>query len=172
MFKFSFDENGHEVAHFPEQVAKLAEDLQYQSTICKDDSKRARLLANAANCYRTIKRLDAAESCINQALQLVETNSQSYYIYLLRKANVLQWLKKFDQALNLYDKVLQECPDLRHYALQHRGKCFLDMGKYPNALKDIEQSLALRKQLCDKDLIESSKFALNLVQKRIKKTQE
>lgn len=172
MFDFYFDENGHDVPHSPEEVANLAEDLFYQSSICSNDVEKARLLANAANCYRTIRKLDLALSCINQALVYTDTNSRSYYVYLLRKAHILQWLEKFDQALSIFQLVLDECHELEHFALQHRGKCYLDMKENQKATNDFERALAIRLNLRDKELIESSRHALEIAKKRLNESRE
>ena len=65
---------------------------------------------------------------------LVEKGETQYYIFLIRKGHILQWMQRFEEALQNFQEVFDHHQgNYIHFAFQHRGKCYLDMEDYEKA---------------------------------------
>lgn len=55
------------------------------------------------------------------------------------------------------------------FALQHLGKNYFDMGKWPEAIKCFEEAIELRKEKGDRSLLESSEYAAIVTKNKLVK---
>jgi tetratricopeptide (TPR) repeat protein len=90
--------------------------------------------------------------------RLIATNA-------IRRATSLQYRGEHVLALTVFDEALEvisanRLRKLRDYALQHKGKCLVEMGEIELARKCFREALALRKKRKDVDLITSTTEAL------------
>jgi tetratricopeptide (TPR) repeat protein len=84
---------------------------------------------------------------------------------LLHLATARQYLGEREVAQELFQAGLDACAaygieNQRHYLLHHRGRCYAEQGRIPEARACLEQALTLRQQLGDPRFIASSRGAL------------
>jgi tetratricopeptide (TPR) repeat protein len=103
---------------------------------------------------RLLDRLDEALTIGTEAVRQARfTGDREQLIGArIRRAQVLQYLGKFDEAVvELSDCVTEargrEWTALEAFAIQSRGKVYFDMKEYDNALSDMTAAVFLREKL-------------------------
>jgi tetratricopeptide (TPR) repeat protein len=124
---------------------------------------------------RILGRLDEAQTYLERAVAISqhENYATTTLINRIRLAHVYQWQRRFD----LSDPIFQDCitlcqtdPTLQPYldfAYQHYGKSLFDQARYAEAVSFFQKALDIRLQKGEKELIESTKIAIHVTQKRL-----
>lgn len=92
--------------------------------------------ASAASCLENLNEGERACKYFERALE--STKNAVGYIY--RYGNLLRKIKKYDEAIALYSKLLKRETD-NSDAFRFRGDCYFAQKKYPEALTDYTSAL-------------------------------
>ena len=89
---------------------------------------------------------------------------------LLRYAEGLKYARQYNDALAVFEEVLERCQlfNIEKYmnsAWQHLGKCYVEMGNFQQAENGFLKALMLRKKINDPKLLEASESVLNFMMK-------
>ncbi|MCP2258017.1 Tetratricopeptide repeat-containing protein [Streptoalloteichus tenebrarius] len=129
---------------------------------------------------RVLRRLDVAEEHLRIALRLAERHGPepSAVLARCRLAHVLQWQGRLDEAINEFDRCIEDgrrLPELAehyHFVFHHAGKAHFDAGNWDQARELLAVALRLRLDLADQggvgedevpadELVEASRLALD-----------
>ncbi len=92
--------------------------------------------------------------------------SRARVVTEIRLAQALLRLGHGDDSVNLLTGIAERCrqeselSSMLHFALQHLGKAFWETGRSDHARVAFLEALALRREIGDQDLIESTEMAL------------
>lgn len=95
-------------------------------------------------------------------------NHDKATVALLRYGEGLKLAREHKEALAIFEEVLERCyvyklDRLEHYAWQHLGKCYFEMGDLQRAEKCFLKAYTLRKELNDQKLLAASETVLNFM---------
>ncbi|AAK80444.1 tetratricopeptide (TPR) repeat protein [Clostridium acetobutylicum] len=71
-----------------------------------DEEYTAIFLYNSALCYTKLKQYDKSLKRLEKIENMLEKGSEKYYRALIHKAVCLQYLEKYDESLDIYNKLL------------------------------------------------------------------
>ncbi len=159
-----------------ERAIRIAKKMLYniERQPDREGNKRVLLFLNSylGNAYRILDRSEVAVRYLKVAEQLArELNHPAILARtLIRLGEAYKYNDRHDQALACFQEVkeLTDCDELYFYhdfALQHIGKCLMEVGRYDEALEHFHQALSLRKQKEKEELIRSTEVALKLAQR-------
>lgn len=138
----------------------------------KDENSKHKLMGSMANLYRVNRDLDRSLDYLKICLQYSErTKDYDFYIKtLIRYAKSLKYVRKYEKAIALLDLALEKCytynlEKYEHFAWQHLGKCYLELGDIYEAEKCFYKAYKLRIILGAKQLFHASQKALEFVSK-------
>jgi tetratricopeptide (TPR) repeat protein len=181
---YHFNENLHDVPNSPVQMQQAIKFLQSQfENYCHDRYQKIHL-AGLIGCYgRMLRDFSTAEQALITALKLCDREAYPKGNCLkdkrlkiansIRLAHLYQWQQQYQLSEALFDEILTQCQshsELKSYlnfVYQHLGKCKFDQAKYEAAQYYFNKALELRQQKGDRSLIDSTRLALNVVNKRI-----
>jgi tetratricopeptide (TPR) repeat protein len=120
------------------------------------------------NLYRINGEVDRAIHILTKALSHAKMDSDSQRIpaFQIRLGEAYKYAGEHHKALELFDDVLKDMDKSNNYfdfALQHKGKCLLEMGEAETAKVCIEEALMIRKDKGDIKLIESTSQVLDSI---------
>src|SRR5699024_2679012 len=151
---------------------KMRQIIQWAESLLKDCDERDVyfLSASLGNLYRVNKQPQKAipylRNCLEQAK--VDGNANREVVSLIRLGEAYKYddghekaLLCFQQALEICD--LQQVIDYVDFALQHKGKCLMELGRLTEAENCFLQALSIRETKGDQSLIESTEQALSHV---------
>ncbi|TQR17705.1 hypothetical protein [Psychrobacillus vulpis] len=150
------------------QVIAEAENLLRIS----DEEDKYFLYGTVGNLYRICgepeKAINYLNYCLNYALE--EENISKEIVTLIRLGEALKYHKKHNKAIEFFDEAFNKCKDNKidsylDYALQHKGKCLMELGMLDEAEKCFIKAFKLREFKGDSTLIDSTKQALDLVKR-------
>lgn len=89
---------------------------------------------------------------------------------LIRLGEAIKYNGNPMKALGIFNEVLDKCKANNNllyldFAIQHKGKCLLELGEIAEAEKCFKEALRLRELKEDILLIESTQQALNFIKK-------
>ncbi|MEI4771886.1 tetratricopeptide repeat protein [Psychrobacillus sp. FJAT-51614] len=171
-----FDSNDflREKTSNPLRLKQVISDAEYLLKINIEESDKYFLYGTVGNLYRVCgepqKALNYLNICLCHALK--EGNITRETVTLIRIGEALKYYEKHDEALEHFEKAFKKCKDNKletylDFALQHKGKCLMEMGRLDEAVECFIEALKLREFKGDTTLIGSTKEALKLV-KRLK----
>lgn len=122
--------------------------------------------------YRVLNDQHRSLYYLKKSLALT-SDAATHVASLIRLGESFKYLADYEQALQCFEHaeqlINQECLFKYHdFLLQHRGKCFLELGQNRDALKCFEQALEIRKKQGNEALIASTQFAIEFAIKQIK----
>lgn len=170
---------GDDLREYLEKPSDVKKYIELQSEILKHletPKSKVKTLGHLGLFSRMLGDLDKAEQFLGEAMKIVDENDlePSWWATTgLRLAHVYQWQKRFELALGMFEDILETCDLIeslntyRHFALQHLGKMHFDMGDFESALECFEEVHALRMQSGNKELIQSTSRAIEIVNQRI-----
>jgi tetratricopeptide (TPR) repeat protein len=90
----------------------------------------------------------------------------------IRYATALQYVGRHQDSLSSFDEALafiveRRLRKLRDFALQHKGKCLVEVGLLNEALRCFEAALRIRRKRKEKALIRSTTFAMAAVKRKL-----
>ena len=170
------DENLREVARWPERVAFAIRRARRQLQQARDeqnDTQILRTLGYLTDACRVAGELDAAVTYGQEALERARAagNHNTEVANLIRLGEVHTYRDEHAIAEPLFREALALSTDgearaLHDFALQHLGKCLLEMARYDESITCLEQALALRREKGIQSLIDSTEQALALARTR------
>jgi HTH-type transcriptional regulator, pleiotropic regulator of extracellular virulence genes len=172
----AFDENLREVARWPERIAYAIRRGRKQLQQARDDENETQILRTLGyltDACRVSGELDAAVAYGHEAVERARAagNRNAEVANLIRLAEAHKYRDEHAIAEPLFREALALTSDdaraLRDFALQHLGKCLLEMGRYDEAITHLDEALTLRRTKQTESLIESTEQALALARSRM-----
>jgi HTH-type transcriptional regulator, pleiotropic regulator of extracellular virulence genes len=172
----AFDENLREVPRWPERIAYAIRRGRKQLQQARDDENETQILRTLGyltDACRVSGELDAAVAYGHEAVERARAagNRNAEVANLIRLAEAHKYRDEHAIAEPLFREALALTSDdaraLRDFALQHLGKCLLEMGRYDEAITHLDEALTLRRTKQTESLIESTEQALALARSRM-----
>jgi len=171
---------GNDLKEHPDDVIAFQKGIDYLKQKLKqekDVTEQARLLSKIGVHQRIAGQLKESYQYLLEARKILEHSEHSrlYIINEIRIAQTFQFLKQYSKAIDCYQHIeifitkYPSCSNLLHYVYQHKGKTYFDQEFYLLAKENIEKALAIRKEMGNDDLIQSSTFALDVIDQKISK---
>ena len=178
----SVDENLREVPRWPERIACAIRRGRKQVQQAREDGNETQILRTLGyltDACRVAGEIDAAVAYGEEGLERARAtgNRNAETANLIRLGEALKYRDEHVVAENLFRQALANTDDddasaLRDYALQHLGKCLLEMGRYDESITCLEQALDLRRAKGNQPLIESTERALAHARSRLAARQQ
>ncbi|WP_245849971.1 tetratricopeptide repeat protein [Shouchella clausii] len=168
---FYFDENLREVPLSKAEMMKGIEFLKKQIPIFQNDKNEIAKIYGLMGVYlRIVKELEESKKYLRLAIQTYEStsNDNSLFVNKLRLAHTYQWQKDFHTSNQMFKKLMEEaeiCDERRgilDFVYQHYAKNLFDQENYDLAISYFHKALNLRIQKGQKDLIESTEYAIHI----------
>lgn len=128
------------------------------------------LYSYLGNAYRISYQSRKAIQYLSKAYQFAKElpNEREETRALIRLGEAYKYDDQHEQALDCFERALlltqtSALSSYRDFALQHMGKCFMELGEYDNALLRLEEAFTLRKKKKDPHLILSTEMAIVMV---------
>lgn len=104
--------------------------------------------------------------CLDQAVE--EGHPTKEVVSLIRLGEALKYDNNQQMALNYFNRALEICEthkidEYLDFALQHKGKCLLELAKLNESLECFQIALTIRRRKRNHSLIESTEQAIKLV---------
>jgi HTH-type transcriptional regulator, pleiotropic regulator of extracellular virulence genes len=173
----AFDENLREVPRWPERIAYAIRRGRKQLQQARDDGNETQILRTLGyltDACRVSGELDAAVAYGQEAVERAQaaSNRNAEVANLIRLAEAHKYRDEHAIAEPLFREALALTSDddaraLRDFALQHLGKCLLEMGRYDEAITHLDEALTLHRTKQTESLIESTEQALALARSRM-----
>ncbi|MDQ3549840.1 MAG: tetratricopeptide repeat protein [Chloroflexota bacterium] len=171
------DENLRKVVIHPERVAfaiRRARKQLQQSRDDGNDTQILRTLGYLTDACRIAGELDTAVTYGQEALERSRSagNRNAEVANLIRLGEAHTYRDEHAIAEPLFREALTlstggDAHALHDFALQHLGKCLLEMGRYDESIACLELALALRREQGISSLTESTEAALGLARARM-----
>ena len=168
----AFDANLREVARWPERIAfgiRRARKHLQQSRDDGNETQVLRTLGYLTDACRVVGELHAAVSYGQEAVERsrAASNQNAEVANLIRLGESHKYREEHTIAESLFREALALSTDgdarvLHDFALQHLGKCLMELGRYDEAVTYLEQALEIRRTKSSQPLIESTEQALAL----------
>ena len=130
------------------------------------------LYGSLGNLYRINEQPQKAINCLTYCLRQAteERNLSREIISLIRLGEALKYNSSHKEALNHFNKASEICKAHRidvylDFALQHKGKCLMELAMLNEAEACFQKALTLRKSKGDLSLIDSTEQAIRLLRK-------
>ncbi|MFS0783092.1 hypothetical protein [Bacillus sp. 1P06AnD] len=124
------------------------------------------------NLCRIIGPSEKALTLLKENLEyaLAQDAKKNEIISFIRLGEAYKYNHKHADAIRLFDNALLKCGmyeevEYLDFANQHKGKCLLEMGIYPEAIENLKAALKIRMKKKDEQLIYSTKQVLELAEK-------
>lgn len=153
------------------QLISIAEKL-LDST--NDDEEKYFLMGTLGNLYRIFgepeKAIISLTDCIAYATKQKNINRE--IVSLIRLGEAVKYMGDRTKALQIFVDVLTKCKNNNStlyldFALQHKGKCLLELHRLAEAQECLLEALKLREIKGDVSLIKSTQLVLNHIEKKI-----
>ena len=174
---FTFDKNLRDIPENPGEMKFFVLEQKQKLASVSDPLKRVKVMMNIGVYSRLLNELKEAESFLNKAMKLISKHDLGLKFWVIngiRLAHVHQWKKDYETSEKMFYNIIKICKSKKevsnylHFAFQHLGKLYFDMSKYSIALQNFEKALRIRREIGDKNLIESAQFAIDLTKEKIK----
>lgn len=169
------DENLREVVSQPARLAyalRRGRKRLQQDRDDGNDTQILRTLGYLTDACRVAGELDAAVAYGQEALERSRAagNRNAEVANLIRLGEAHKYRDEHTIAEALFREALAlsadgEAQALHDFALQHLGKCLLEMARYDESIAYLERALELRREKGLKPLIDSTEQALNLARR-------
>lgn len=165
-----FDENDY-LREKTTDVAKLKKIIVDAKHLLSENKEHTYYLCGMiGNLYRICEEAQKAFDYLHECLDisLVEGDIKKEIGSLIRLGEALKYDSQPQKALTLFNRAYTKCCENQvelyaDFALQHKGKCLMELGELEEAERCFTQSLKLRQQKANPSLIKSTKLALELV---------
>jgi tetratricopeptide (TPR) repeat protein len=127
------------------------------------------LYSYIGNGYRVLNQAQKAIVYLKKALDLTrqEGDRRGEVRALIRLGEAYKYNLQHEKALECFAQSLTmsrtaELSQYKDFALQHMGKCLLELGEFDHALMRFEEALDLRRKKGDQELILATETAIVL----------
>ena len=152
------------------EIIDIAENLL--ANITNEDEKYF-LMGTLGNLYRIYGEQQKAVKILTECVTIAnnQNTSNREIVALIRLGEAIKYNGNPMKALEIFNEVLEKCKANNNllyldFAIQHKGKCLLELGGFVEAEKCFKEALKLREFKGDVSLIESTRQALNFIKKR------
>ena len=132
-------------------MKQVIADAEYLLKISIEKSDKYFLYGTVGNLYRICEEPQKAFNYLNfcLCLALEEGNITRETVTLIRLGEALKYDEKHDEALEFFEKAFKKCKDNKldtylDFALQHKGKCLMEMGRLDEAEISFIKAFKLR----------------------------
>ena len=172
---FQYDDNLREHPESPSDFLKAARFLERELKDETDPVREAALMSKIGVYYRiagdlatSLKNLKAADPLLDPVIE-----PRLKCINWIRLATTYQWMRDFDNSdtclqLALHTIDSNNLDTLTDFVYQHQGKSYFDRKWYGEARDWLQKALELRIKKDNKELIQSTRFALQIVDDKIR----
>ncbi|HLR14252.1 MAG TPA: tetratricopeptide repeat protein [Bacillota bacterium] len=166
-----FDENDYlrEKTNDPEKIQELiVEAMQLLEE--SDEENHYFLYGTIGNLLRVSEQPTEAihylTLCLDDATE--EKDTEREVITLIRLGEAYKYNEQFERAFNCFDKALYVCETheidtYKDFALQHKGKCLMEVEKYAEAKECFLRALEIRTDKKERTLMNSTLQAITFV---------
>ncbi|MGE7922428.1 tetratricopeptide repeat protein [Viridibacillus arvi] len=133
------------------------------------------LFGNLGNLYRIAGDNKQAIIILEKSFKLAEENGlkKLKIANLIRLGEAFKFAGQYKEALRLFDIAIQTLTPtddfgLLDFALQHKGKCLMELDESEYALSHFQEALCIRKRKEDSSLIHSTQLAIQFVKENRK----
>ncbi|KOP71430.1 hypothetical protein AMS59_18605 [Lysinibacillus sp. FJAT-14745] len=151
------------------EIIDIAENLLENLT---NEDEKYFLMGTLGNLYRIYGEPQKAVKILTKCVTIAsnQNNSNREIVSLIRLGEAIKYNDGPMKALEVFNEVLDKCKTNNHllyldFAIQHKGKCLLEIGEIAEAEKCFKEALKLRELKEDVSLIESTQQALNFIKK-------
>ncbi|MEK5422101.1 tetratricopeptide repeat protein [Viridibacillus sp. FSL R5-0477] len=128
------------------------------------------LFGNLGNLYRIAGDSKQAVNILEKSFKLAEESGlkKLKIANLIRLGEAYKYAGQYEEALRLFDLAIRaltptdDC-DLVDFALQHKGKCLMELDEWKIALSHFNEALSIRKRKKEQSLIHSTELAIQFV---------
>ena len=173
----TFNKNLRDIPENPREMADFVLEQKQKLTSASDPLERVKIMMNIGGYSRLLNKLKDAENFLSEAMSLINKHDLGLKLWVIngiRLAHVYQWKEEYKTSEQMFYNIIKVCKTKKevstylHFAFQHIGKLYFDMSKYDIALQNFERALKIRKKISDKNLIESTQFAIDLTKEKVK----
>lgn len=155
------------------QVLAEAETYIEQALANLDKDKKYFLYGTIGNLFRICEKPQTAIRYLEQNLHDVQEDHHytRIIVSLIRLGEAYKYNNDHERALYLFHQAINKCDvhteGARYldFALQHKGKCLLELKKGKEAINCFENALRIRREKGEPSLIASTQSALDLARK-------
>lgn len=167
---FNFDKNLHDIPENPKEMELFILEQKQNLASVSDPLKRIKIMMNIGGYSRMLNNLKEAEYFLNEAMNLINKHDMQlkfWVINRIRLAHLHQFKKDYKTSEKAFHEIIEICKSRKevssylHFAFQHIGKLYFDMRKYDLALQSFKGALKIRRKIGNKNLIESTQFAIH-----------
>lgn len=151
------------------EMIDIAENLLVNT---KSEDEKYILMGTLGNLYRIYGEPQKAINILSECLIIAcdQNDSNREIVSLIRLGEAIKYNGNPMEALEIFNEVLDKCKANDNlfyvdFAMQHKGKCLLELGEIAEAEKCFKETLKLRELKGDLSLIESTRQALNFIKK-------
>lgn len=165
---YDIQDNFREKTKDPETVLNLLKQVEELSVNKRGNSYQ--LYGIMGNLYRILGQPTRAIGYLECAHRIAneEHDNMKIAVTLIRLGEALKYNEKHQQAMECFDQAIalihkNKLENYLDFALQHKGKCLLELKRYEEAEQCLRKALKLRKQKKDAMLIESTDQVLKYI---------
>lgn len=162
---YDVEDNLREKTNDPEAVLDFLKQVEELLANNREDSYQ--LCGILGNLYRILEKPKKAIDYLERALRIANEkhDCEKIAVTLIRLGEALKYNEKHQQAMECFDQAMalihkNKLDNYLDFALQHKGKCLLELKRYEEAEQYLLKTLKLRKQKEDATLIDSTEQVL------------
>jgi len=179
--EYSFNTDLREIPDDSKSMLSFVKASELKLADIKDHFERVKILGEMGSYARILERLDEAEKYLNEAVALIDKHDLGINLWAqngLRLAHIYQWQSRYEIAEEIFTDIEEMCEmkkelsSFHHFAIQHCGKFYFQVGMTELALEYFEEALEQRKKLGDKSLIDSTKYAILMTKTALEESED
>jgi len=166
---YDVEDNLREKTNNPKAIKKFLEKVE--ALLVNERENRYLLYGMIGNLYRILEEPKKAIDYLERALGIAkeENDDAKIAVSLIRLGEAIKYDGKRQRAFDIFEEAMGilHKHDLEHYldfALQHKGKCLLELKRYEEAEDCFRETLEIRKRKKDASLIDSTEQVLTFME--------
>ncbi|WP_017186253.1 tetratricopeptide repeat protein [Alkalibacillus haloalkaliphilus] len=167
-----FDEDDYlrEKASNLSKVNELIKAAEQMLNFCKIEEDQFFIQGALGNLYRVSecpkRSIYYLEQCYEYAVH--HNDLKKEIVTLIRLGEAQKYADQHERAINLFNEAIRKCKSFNEtkfldFALQHKGKCLLELKRFEEAESCLQDAYALRLRKNSDELINSTKKAIDLL---------
>ncbi|MCA1029713.1 tetratricopeptide repeat protein [Bacillus timonensis] len=122
------------------------------------------------NLYRIVNQPIKAIDILEKCMVMAKDDAAKKIVTLIRLGEALKYKGEHEKALHHFDEAISLCRQNQvnsymDFALQHKGKCLIEIGMFNEAEQCLKSALHIRMVKRNDSLISSTKAAIRLIGK-------